>query len=60
MASDAGNSTQMDPNELRDRVKQEIEQYIEPGDWEQHKKVETAQRETTKKIAQAMSEAGAK
>jgi hypothetical protein len=50
----------MNPNELRERVKQEIEQYIDSDDWEQHKKIEAVQRETTKKIAKAMSEAEAK
>jgi hypothetical protein len=48
----------MDPNKLRDRVEEAINEYIDPGDWEQHKKIETAQRETTRKIAKAM--AGAK
>jgi hypothetical protein len=48
----------MDPNDLRDRIMQEIESYIDSGDWEQHKKLEEAQRETTKQIARAM--AGAK
>jgi len=50
----------MDPNELRDRVEEAINGYIDPDAWEQHKKIEEVQRETTRKIAQAMSEAGAK
>src|SRR5262249_6899032 len=50
----------MDPNELRDRVEDAIKRYINPEAWEQHKKIESAQRETTKRIAQAMAEAGAK
>jgi hypothetical protein len=49
----------MNPNDLRDRVRQEIERYIDAGDWEQHKKIETAQRETTTQIARAMIEARA-
>jgi hypothetical protein len=48
------------PNDLRSRVKSEIERYIKPGDWQRHKKIEAAQRETTKRIATAMAEAGAK
>ena len=50
----------MDPNELRDRVEEAINEYIDPDAWEQHKKIEEVQRETTRKIAQAMREAGAK
>jgi hypothetical protein len=41
-------------------VRSEIENCFDPGDWEQHKKIEAAQRETTKRIATAMAEAGAK
>ena len=47
----------MNPNDLRDRVKHEIELQIEPDDWAQHKRIETVQRETTRKIAAAMSQA---
>jgi hypothetical protein len=47
----------MDPNDLRDRVREEIENYIDAGAWEQHKKIETAQRETTSRIAKAMTAA---
>jgi hypothetical protein len=50
----------MDPNELRDRVRDQIENCFDPGDWEQHKKIEAAERETTKRIATAMAEAAAK
>jgi hypothetical protein len=50
----------MNPNDLRDRLKQEVEHYINPDDWEQHKKIEAAQRETTKRIAAKMAGAGAK
>jgi hypothetical protein len=50
----------LDPNDLRDRVRQEVERYIDPGDWEHHKTIEKAQRETTKQVATAMMEAGAK
>jgi hypothetical protein len=50
----------MDPNELRDRVRQEVEDYINRDEWERHKTIEAAQRETTKRIAQAMADAGAK
>jgi hypothetical protein len=48
----------MDPNTLRERVLENIKQYVRADDWEQHKKIEAVQRETTKRIAQAM--AGAK
>ena len=47
----------MDPNDLRDRIKSEIERYVEPGDWQQHKNIEQAQRETTRRVAQAMAAA---
>jgi hypothetical protein len=58
--ADAWELDAMDPNELRGRVKEEIERYVDPADWQQHQKIEAAQRETTKRIAQAMAEAGAK
>jgi hypothetical protein len=48
----------MDPNELRGRVQREIGRYVNRGDWKRHKQIEKAQREATRKIAQAM--AGAK
>jgi hypothetical protein len=54
---DAWELDAMNPNELRDRVRSEIEKHVDPGDWEQHKKIEEAQRETTKKIATAIMEA---
>jgi hypothetical protein len=47
----------MDPNELRDRVREEIEHYINAADWEQHHTVEAAQRESVKTIAEKMAEA---
>jgi hypothetical protein len=47
----------MDPNELRDRVREEIEHYINAADWEQHQTVEAAQRESVKTIAEKMAEA---
>ena len=50
----------LNPNDLRERVEEAINEYIDLDDWEQHKKIEEAQRETTKKLAKAMSEAGAK
>jgi hypothetical protein len=50
----------MDPNELRDRIKAETSRYIEPADWKRHKLIEAAEHETTKRIASAMAEAGAK
>jgi hypothetical protein len=50
----------MDPNDLRERVDEAINEYIDPGDWEQHKRIEQAEFETTRKIARAMSRAGAK
>jgi hypothetical protein len=48
----------MDPNNLRERVEDWIKRFIDSDEWEHHKKIEAAQRETTKRIAQAM--AGAK
>ena len=50
----------MDPNQLREKVTRAIWEYIDPGDWEKHQKLEEEQRETTKKIAEAMAKAGAK
>jgi hypothetical protein len=47
----------MNPNDLRERVRIEIESYIDPGDWEQHQRVETAQRESVKAVATRMAEA---
>ena len=47
----------MDPNELRDRLGEEIEMYINPADWQTHKQIEEAQRQTTKQIAEAMRQA---
>lgn len=47
----------LDPNELRNRITEEINKYIDPDDWEQHKAIEAAQRETTREIARAMAEA---
>ncbi|HEY2918249.1 MAG TPA: hypothetical protein VGK77_04555 [Candidatus Binatia bacterium] len=45
----------MDPNELRDRVRGEIEQYVNADDWEQHQRVEAAQKETVNTIATRMA-----
>jgi hypothetical protein len=47
----------MNPNDLRERVKAEIEKFVKPGDWERHKQIEAAQRETTRRIATAMAAA---
>jgi hypothetical protein len=49
----------MNPNELRDRVRQAIRTFIDPGEWRRHKEIEKLQRDTTKRIAAAMTEAGA-
>jgi hypothetical protein len=54
---DAWELDAMDPNDLRDRVKQEIEKYVDADAWEQHQRVEAAQRETVKAIATKMAEA---
>jgi hypothetical protein len=45
----------MNPNDLRERVKAEIEKFVKPGDWKRHKQIEAAQRETTRRIAAAMA-----
>jgi hypothetical protein len=50
----------MDPNDLRDRVREEIEFYVDAEAWERHKLVETAQRETVKTIATKRAEAVAR
>jgi hypothetical protein len=47
----------MDPNDLRDRVREEILKYVNPADWEKHKQIQEAQRQTTKQIAEAMRQA---
>jgi hypothetical protein len=57
---DAWELDAMDPNELRGRVEQEIRRYVNRSDWKRHKQIEKAQRETTRRIARAMSAAGAK
>jgi hypothetical protein len=48
----------MDPNDLRDRVRGEIQQYIEAESWERHKLTEKAEQETVKTIAERMISAG--
>jgi hypothetical protein len=50
----------MNPNELRSRVESEIKRYVNPDDWQRHRLMEALQRETTRSIAQAIGEAGAK
>ncbi len=50
----------MHPNELRQRIAQEVKRYVNPEDWQRHKEIEAAQRETTEKVARATIEAGAK
>jgi hypothetical protein len=47
----------MDPNDLRERVRAEISQYVDPPAWERHKLVEAAEQETVKMIATKMAEA---
>lgn len=54
--SDAWELDAMNPNDLRERVEEEIDSYIDADAWKQHKRIEAVQRETTRKIAQAMSE----
>jgi len=46
----------MDPNDLRERVREEIGFYVDAGAWEQHKRVEAAERETVTRIATKMAE----
>jgi hypothetical protein len=53
---DAWELDAMNPNELRDRVRESIEQCMNRDDWEQHKIVEVAQQETVKTIARKMAE----
>jgi hypothetical protein len=50
----------MNPNELRDTVREQIEEYIDPDDSKQHQKIEKEKQKTTQKIGDAMAEAGAK
>jgi len=45
----------MDPNDLRDRVRGEIEQYIDQESWERHKLTEKAEQETVRTIAERMT-----
>jgi hypothetical protein len=47
----------MDPNNLRERVETEIEEYVDAEAWERHKLTETAEKETVKIIATKMTEA---
>jgi len=49
----------MNPNDLRARVETAVKKLFNPEDWKRHKEIEKAQRETTKKIAKAMADAGA-
>jgi len=46
----------MDPNELRDLVKQEIVHLIEPVAWERCKVVERAERESLRTILRSWTE----
>ena len=48
----------MDPNDLRDRVRAEIEQHIDTETWERHKLAEKAEQETVRTIAERMAAAG--
>ena len=48
----------MDPNDLRERLDTEIAEYVDDEVWERHKLTETAEKETVKKIAQRMIDAG--
>ena len=47
----------MNPNDLRDRIREKIEGHIDPDEWQQHKKIEAIERETTRRIAKKMSQA---
>jgi hypothetical protein len=47
----------MDPNDLRDRVKEQIESFIDPAAWERHQLAEAAEIETVKIIAERMKKA---
>jgi hypothetical protein len=46
----------LDPVHLRARIHDEIVPWIDPSDWERHKIIERAQRETTKMVAATMAE----
>jgi len=46
----------MNPSDLRERVQEEIEEYVDKGAWEQHKRVEAAQQESVETIAAKMAE----
>jgi hypothetical protein len=47
----------MSPNDLRDRVRGEIEGYINPETWERHKRTEQAEQETVRTITERMAAA---
>jgi len=46
----------MDPNDLRERVRDEIKSYVDSESWERHQLVEALQMETVKTIATKMGE----
>lgn len=47
----------MNPNDLRDRVEQEILQHVDSEGWEQHQRVEEAQQKSVEAIADKMAAA---
>jgi len=49
----------MDPNDLRDRMREEIEGFINKEAWERHKLTEKAEQETVRTIAERMMSATA-
>jgi hypothetical protein len=54
---DAWELDAMNPNDLRDRVRGEVEKYIDAESWERHKRTEQAEQETVRKIAERMTAA---
>ncbi len=53
--TDAWELDAMDPNQLRGRVADEIQRYIDPETWERHKLTEKAEQETVRTIAERMA-----
>jgi hypothetical protein len=44
----------MNPNELRERLRQKIRAYIDPQEWDRQRLIEAAEQETIRKVAAAM------
>ena len=45
----------MDPNDLRNRVREHVEAFIDPVAWERHQLAEVAEQKTVKTIAERLA-----